>query len=233
MLRIAICDPDLRNSKETADILTRTCFDVTDIQFFFYETGMQIINDVMKQDFLVDLLFIDIILPDINGLKTVEFIRKQNLKTDIIFLTEAAEFALDGYRYHAFDFLVKPVEPKRMEKVMRRYLEEKVNPCQEVVEVYIRGCGQKLQLQKIMFFESRERKIAAVTAADKVEFYMKMNELSERIVHKDFIRCHQSYIVNRNFISSVTATEVLLLDGRRIPMSKRYSRQVRDALRME
>lgn len=228
MLSIAICDQSNENRRETADILTKILFDETDIQFLFYENGIQIFDDILNQRFRAELLLIDVILPGIDGMRVVEFLRKQRLKTDVIFLTEAAEYAADGYQYHAFDYLVKPVSAKRFERTMQRYLEEKLYTAADYLSVNIRGYSQKIQLQRVMFFESRERKISAVLADEEVIFYEKMNELYERLLDTSFLRCHQSYIVNTDYISTVTASAILLLNKKKIPVSKRYSKEVRE-----
>lgn len=228
MLSIAICDQSYENRRETADILTKILFDETDIQFLFYENGIQVFDDILNQRFQADLLLIDVILPGIDGMRVVEFLRKQKLKTDVIFLTEAAEYAADGYQYHAFDYLVKPVSAKRFERAMQRYVEERLYTAADFLNVSIRGCSQKIQLQRVMFFESRERKISAVLVDEEVIFYEKMNELYERLLDTSFLRCHQSYIVNTDYISTVTASGILLINKKKIPVSKRYSKEVRE-----
>ena len=208
--------------------MTKILFDETEMQFIFYETGMQIMDDILNQRFRADLLFIDVILPGVDGMRVVEFLRKQNLKTDVIFLTEAAEWAAEGYQYHAFDYLIKPVAPKKFEKTMQRYVEEKLYSIKGFLNVNIRGCSQKIQLQRVLFFESNERKISAVMMDEEITFYLKMNQLQESLVNTSFIRCHQSYIVNPDYISSVTATGIVLMNKKKIPVSKRYSKEVRD-----
>lgn len=228
MLNIAICDQSLKNCRDTADILTKILFDVTEVRFTFYENGMKIIDDILEQKFLTDLLFIDAILPGVGGMKVVEFIQKQRTDTDVIFLTEAAELATEGYRYHAFDFLIKPVSTKRLEETMHRYAEEKLSTSAGFLSVNIRGCSQKIQLQRVLFFESQERKVRAIMADDEIVFYQKLNALQEQLQGTVFIRCHQSYIVNTDYISMVTASSIILVNKKKIPISKRYSKSVRE-----
>lgn len=228
MLSIAICDTKYENRRRTADILTKILFDETEIQFVFYETGIQIMEDILHQRFLSDLLFIDVILPGVDGMRVVDFMRKQNCKTDVIFLTDAAEWAAEGYQYHAFDYLIKPVAPKRFEKTLKRYVEEKLYTPEDFLSVSIRGCSQKIQLNRVLFFESRERKISAVMVDEEITFYQKMGWLETNLKADSFIRCHQSYMVNAAYIFSLTASEIILMNKKKIPVSKRYSRAVRD-----
>lgn len=228
MINIAICDQKYENRRETADLVTRLLFGETEVQFLFYKTGIQIMNDILNQRFRADLLFIDVLLPGVDGMRVVDFLRKQDLKTDVIFLTEAAEWAAEGYRYHAFDYLIKPVSLKRFEMTMQRYIEEHLYATADFLNVNIRGCSQKVQLQRVLFFESNERKITAVMMDEEITFYQKMSKLADSLNHTSFIRCHQSYIVNTDYISSVTATGILLMNKKKIPISKRYSKAVRE-----
>lgn len=228
VLNITICDQSLKNCRDTADILTKILFDVTEVRFTFYENGMKIIDDILEQKFMTDLLFIDVILPGVDGMKVVKFIQRQRIDTDVIFLTEAAEMATEGYRHHAFDFLIKPVSTKRLEETMHRYVEEKLFSPEVFLSVNIRGCNQKIQLQKVLFFESQERKVSAIMADDEIVFYQKLNTLQEQLQGTSFIRCHQSYIVNTDYISMVTASSIILMNKKKIPISKRYSKSVRE-----
>jgi DNA-binding LytR/AlgR family response regulator len=230
MLKIAICDQSHENCRKTADVLTKILFDEMEVCYFFYESSMEIIDDILAQKFEADLLFIDVILPGINGLKTVEYMRKQGIQTDIIFLTEAAEFATEGYRLHAFDYLIKPVPISRFEQTMQRYMEEKFYIQEDFLNVNIRGCNRKINLQRVLFFESSERKVIAVTADEEIVFYQKLNRLQEQLDGTRFLRCHQSYIVNTAYVALVSSTDITLLNKKKIPISKRYSKEIREYL---
>lgn len=63
---------------------------------------------------------------------------------------------------------------------------------------------------------------------ETVEFYKKMEELLQEIEQKGFFRCHQSYIVNRNYVQGLSASEIVLLNKKRIPVSRRYTAHIRD-----
>lgn len=230
MLDIAICDYNYEMCRETAEIVTKLLFDETEVHFTFYENGMQIMEDILEEKFRADLLFMEIMVPGVDGMRVIKFLRAQQLATDVIFLTEASEMAAEGYQYYAFDYLIKPVPIKRLEGCMQRYIEDRLYASSGTINVNIRGCSQKIQLQKVLYFESRERRISAVTADDEIVFYQKMNELQEMLRENVFIRCHQSYIVNIDYISSVTATGILLVNKKKIPVSKRYSRKVRESI---
>lgn len=126
MLRVAICDSDVEYRKQTEKIIFYIMFDVEDVQFTFYESGAELIKDIQENSFQQDLLVIDLILKEGNGLRILEQLRKWGLETEVIVQTEAIELALYGYRFHVFDFIRKPVELQEAERVFTRYISEKI-----------------------------------------------------------------------------------------------------------
>ncbi|MBS6194159.1 MAG: response regulator transcription factor [Clostridiales bacterium] len=226
MLRIGICDQDREYRRRTADIWFHVYFDAEDVGFTFYETGKALAEELSKGKLEQDLLIIDPVLADMSGLHILEFIRKQRMNTDIILQTEAADLALYGYRYRVFDFLKKPVSVREAERVAVRYMIERSQEDEEFLSVSIQGNSRKLRLSKISFFESNVRKIVAVMERESVEFYQKMNELEQKLPEGEFLRCHQSYIVNRSYILGMAGEEIVLLNQKKIPVSRRYMKDV-------
>ncbi len=94
----------------------------------------------------------------------------------------------------------------------------------------IKGSRQKLRFGRIQYFESNVHKILAIAEQDQVEFYLKMDELEERLPSDVFLRCHQSYIVNRSYVWRLSAEELVLLNQKRIPVSRWYMKEVQKML---
>lgn len=229
MFRVAICDNDQYYRKKIADLTLKSLFDTVEVIFSYYDTGMQIMEAVLKNAFMAELLLIDIDLPQIDGLKTARFLRQMGIQSDIVFVTEAIEYSLEGYRYGAFDFIQKPISVTDFEQVMLRYVKEKINRNTNYFQVAIRGGFYKINLRHVVYFESNGRKINAVEWGNETSFYLKMDVLEHQLSDQYFLRIHQSYLVNRNFVSFANAAEVILINGRHLPVSKRYSALVRAA----
>lgn len=233
MLKVAICDTDIQYRKQTADIWFHVCFELGDIDFTFYESGISLLKALVENRFEQDLLIIDPVLPDISGFRILDFMRQQQIETDVILQTKEVELALYGYRYHAFDFIRKPASVRESEQVAGRYLSEKNKDSEGFLSITIQGSQQKLRLGQIQFFESNVRKILAVMEKERIEFYQKMNELEKLLPSCDFMRCHQSYIVNRKYVLSLSSEELVLINQRRIPVSRRYMKNVQNMMKEE
>ncbi len=230
MFKVAICDSSGFYRKKLMDLTLKVFFDTVEIAFSQYESGVAVIEAVLKNTFAADLLLIDIELPQIDGLKTVQFLRDFGIRNDIIFVTKAVEYSLEGYRYGVFDFIQKPISVTDFETVMLRYEKEKIQQNMDFLQVEIKGCISKINLKRVVYFESSGRKITAMESERRISFYQKMDELEEQIGKREFIRVHQSYLINKFYISFMKASEVILNDGTHLPVSKRYASHVREGV---
>lgn len=152
------------------------------------------------------------------------------MQTEVILQTEAIEIAQYGYRLHIFDFIPKPVSVQCIEQVINRFIRERLQYDEGFLNIFIQGCQQRLRLGKVLYFESQARKIMAVMLDETVEFYQKMDELWEKIQKRGFLRCHQSYIVNKDYVTGMISGELQLFNRKTLPVSRAYAKQVREAL---
>lgn len=90
-----------------------------------------------------------------------------------------------------------------------------------------RGIFYGINSDKIYYAESSKRILTLVGEAEKWEAYMKVDEL-EALLPENFLRCHKSYIVNMNWIESLSAQGILLENGKKIPVSRARYNQARE-----
>lgn len=230
MLHIGICDGNHIHREQLHKVLATLLFDTTDIRVTQFPTGQQVVDALKNGTFHVDILFLEIALPDMNGLRVASALRAANFQADIIFLTELERYVFDGYAYHAYDYLIKPISAKKIGVCIQRYVREKIKNRETYLTIASKGNTERINLWKVRYFESRQRKVAALLDDYEVEFYQKVGDLFEIIRDSGFIRVHQSYLVNAAMISSMNSHEVALVDGTTIPVSKRYLTEVRDYL---
>lgn len=229
MMKIIICEDDLQYQTEFRNLLSRVLFDGEDVVIECYEDGRALMQAVKEEkDFYADLIFMDIQMPQLDGMRTAELLREKHIKADIIFVTAYSEFVFQGYRVHAWDYLLKPVSFQKLKLVMERYRAERQRNEENHIFVRQRLGGEKISLDRVQYFVSNQRKIRAVLDAphEPVEFYMKMSELERSLQHKNFFRCHQSFIVNRSKILRWDGSGICVDSGERIPVSKRYRQDI-------
>ena len=125
MLRIGICDDDREYREKIHDLVIHSIFSYDDAQVVHYMSGKQVVDDIEKEEFDIDLLLLDINMPEYDGLNTAKYIRENNVDVDIIFITVSAEHIFDGYTYKAFSYILKPVDKKRLDDEIGRYMTER------------------------------------------------------------------------------------------------------------
>lgn len=226
MLRVAICDDDQHHREEIYHIICKALFFRTDLEVENFENGIQVIEAIENKKFDFDLLLLDIHMAEMDGLRTAEYIRKNRIDVDIIFITVSKKYVYDGYTYKAFAYLIKPFDEKRIAYELNRYLDEK-EQADDYLNIPIKGVVQRIALDKVIYFESVSRKILVHTKRETISFYAKMDELEEIVKGKQFVRCHQSYMVNRKYVSGITRN-ALIAEEASIPISRKYQKEIKD-----
>src|SRR5699024_6898162 len=108
VLHIAVCDPNAGHRAALCDALAKLLFDTVDYRFACFAGGEELLA-ALEGGAACQLVFLEVRLGGaLNGLETAGLLRYRAPQADIIFLTRLAEHIGDGYRYHAFDFLIKP-----------------------------------------------------------------------------------------------------------------------------
>jgi two-component system LytT family response regulator len=173
----------------------------------------------------VDLLFLDINMPDISGL---ELVKSLSEKPIIIFTTAHKDFAIESYELDALDYLVKPIQQERFDKAVNKaieyasYKQAKNTVDDEVLFVRAEYRLIKINLGDVEYIESMEDycKIHLVNAKP-VMTLMTLKALLEKLPAEKFKRIHRSYIVARGKIISVVNRKVKL-PSTELPISSSY-----------
>ncbi|MCL2136723.1 MAG: LytTR family DNA-binding domain-containing protein [Coriobacteriia bacterium] len=240
MYRIAICDGNRqhRNDIETAlgKILFRELDNDENYQIESFSNGVDLIAIVEGGVYDFDLLFLETKLPGINpeapsidGMLIARYIREKSLDTEIIFITESEKYVYEGYTVHAYDYLVKPVALNKLSETVKRFIYEKENNESGYLLIGMRGSSVRLSLKDIYYFESDRRIVRAHTENEVHEFYSKLDDVGMK-VNANFIRTHNSYLVNRSKITSMSAKQVNLINGENVPISRKYLPNVKEKL---
>lgn len=171
------------------------------------------------QDNTVDLIFLDIEMPEINGL---EFAKTIPEKTLVIFTTAYSEYAIDSYEVDAVDYLVKPIEPRRFQKAVDKavlYLSLLDNAEDEGVEsenefIFVKSERRyfKVYYKDILYVEGLKNYVVIHTEKKKIVTKIYLSTIFDLLPAKIFFRINKSYIVNLNRIDSFDNNDVFIDD---------------------
>ena len=177
----------------------------------------------------VDLLFLDIKMPDISG---IEFLKSLSAKPMVIFTTAYSEHAVDGFELDAIDFLLKPFSLTRFLKACARayeifQLKKNAWSTNELTHIFIKsGYEQiKVDLGNIHYVESNGNYVTFVTDKQKIVSRLTMSEVEALLPPSGFIRVHRSYIVSKTHIYKLDKKSIWIFQAQ-IPLGPNYQAAV-------
>ena len=193
-----------------------------------FEDSRSVIKAIKDRSFNCNLLFMDIYQKNESGPELAAFMHEHNVDTDIIFVTASKEHVFECFKQRAFAYILKPMVERDLEKEIGRYIKEiGFNP--KFLNIKNRGEITRIPLDTILFLESKYRKIVVHTLNNEYEYYDKMDQVAETLEHQGFFRCHQSYLVSKDYTTAYDG-QMLKVGEYAIPVSRRYKDKVKSAL---
>jgi DNA-binding LytR/AlgR family response regulator len=186
------------------------------------------------QQHAIDLIFLDIRMPQLNG---NEFLKAVKNPPPVIFTTAHAEYAIEGYELDVVDYLLKPIQFDRFIKAVNKASTSKGHhthepkaaaeePKQENF-IYFRADRKmvKVMLNDIRYIESMKDYVKVFTDDDVIITKQSLNSVEAMLPEKQFIRTHRSFIVSLSKVKSFTH-ELIEINKEEIPIGKLYRNEV-------
>lgn len=190
----------------------------------------------LVQEKLVDLVFLDVQMPELTG---IQFLRIANGKAKVILTTAYPQYALEGYELDVIDYLLKPIAFDRFFKSVQKaqgVLQPAAAPVQQepaqkqqkqndflsdFIFVKTEHKIQKVYLNDILFIEGLKDYISIFTPAERIITLQNMKKMEDALPERNFIRVHKSYIVSINKIDSIERSRIFIGD-KIIPVGDTY-----------
>ncbi|MGB8452053.1 MAG: LytTR family DNA-binding domain-containing protein [Anaerocolumna sp.] len=189
--------------------------------------GMTLINHCVITENQIDIVLLDIQMDQMNGIEVANKIREINENVIIIFVTNYLDSVFEGYKVRAFRYIMKDKMNNELLLAIEDALKE-LEDDQKYFKYMAKGKAMKIFYSNILYFESKARVIDIHTVNNIEIFYGKINAI-EKILKENFLRCHQSYIVNLKYIAGVEGNYLLLTTGEKIPISESRKSEVKKA----
>ncbi|MDO5980978.1 LytR/AlgR family response regulator transcription factor [Flavivirga spongiicola] len=179
----------------------------------------------------IDLVFLDINMPEISGISFAKSINK-NIK--IIFTTAYRDYAVEGFELQAVDYLLKPVSFNRLLKAINTYFEIYSEPKNNALEnsnsndfMFVRSDRRmiKIDFNAIIYIESYSDYIKIHLTNKTIVTRETISAIEAKLPVKKFIRIHRSYIISINNIASFTNEEIII-NKKSLPISRSYKKEV-------
>lgn len=166
----------------------------------------------------VDLIFLDINMPDISGLQLLDSL---STKPRVIFTTAYSEFAVESYEHEAIDYLLKPFDFGRFLKAVNKAAEVLKEKSDDYLFLKEGFDHIRLSLNELIYVKAEGNYVRFVCKDQQIMTRMKMSEAEDLLPKDDILKTHRSYLVNRTFIDKVERHQ-LLAASHQVPISQTY-----------
>lgn len=230
-MRIAICDDEQLHidmiHKEILEFAqeSKKTFNVS-----VYLSATDFLAATVKTKF--DVIFLDISMPQINGLDLARQIRRKDIDVQIVFATCMADEMSRGFDVMAAGFIIKPITKQEIYRIFNilisHYERKNVKP----YEVKLKG-GQNgiLMLHDIIYLESWQHYISAKTKISEFEYWGKLSDEILKLAQYGFAQFHRSYLANMAWVWLVTDEDVVFENGTSLHMGSKYAESFKNIYR--
>lgn len=228
MIKIAVCDDD-PNLLKRASSLIACQKDYSPSETRTFTSGELLISAIMEGGWLPDIVFMDIVLGENSS--GIDIAKELNLicpNCSIIFLTGHLLFAPDVYETRHSYFILK----SRLEDKVGAALERACSDMGRREYIHLRCNTEEviLPVNELLFMERKlKRTLVCQSSGKKHLVTAKPSDLISKLQHSPIIHCHQSYWVNLDFVSKMSADGFLLTSGQEIPISRGFRAQAKEA----
>lgn len=239
-MKIAICEDDTTQQNIlTAALDSYRTPAGEHVQYDVYHNGLDLLASINTHPY--NVLLLDILMPGFTGMDTAREIRESNEKIPIIFLTTSQEFAVESYRVHAFDYLMKPMDQNALFETLDRAFAMTESTLEKSILVQTAKAVYVLSLSQIEFVEINNRTLSFHLIDGTVKSISgRLSDYEEALLkHPEFLKIHRSYIINMDLMKALNQKSFITLTGKEIPISrnllpaiqKRYIEHLHSAIR--
>ena len=228
MYNVAVCDDTEEERLQAAEYAGRF-FDREGIEVRIetYASG----RELLESDREYDLYLLDVLMPGMSGIDTAQALAEAKGHPVVIFITSSLESAVEGYRVEAAGFILKPVVEESFWATMERVVRRRLGVKKAVLPVVHNRVNVELPLERLAWFENRLHRVFVKLADGEIlSVNQKLSELQLVLEpHSQFLRCHQSYLVNLDYVDKLEDSCFYMKDGQVIPISRNFYKQSKNA----
>lgn len=220
MINVACCDDDLSELNQFSALIEQYRAE-SDPQIVYsaFNSPVELLAEFEKGA-IPDILFLDVIMPGEDGISVAKEIRQYNDTVKIIFLTSSSDFAVESYTVGAYFYQLKPICTEDLFHLMDSVISEFEESRQRNLVISSKGGIIRINLTKLEYCEVIGRTLFFhLENGDVTESSGSMDELCCKLTdYGNFIRPHRSFLVNMEYIKSISYKAITMNDSAKIPI---------------
>jgi len=228
MINVAICDDDKELTAHIEEIVyTISREHGINVDVDVYWDGKNLADDIVDGE-RYDIIYLDIEMKQESGIDAAKRIRYVDQTVLIIYVSSYETYAIETFELRPFRFVVKPICMEKFREATIAAISE-IQRYDTFFHYQFDKTHHRILLKKIIYFESNKRKITIVSENGSDEMYGKLNELEEELKYSkiQFLRIHQSYLVNYLYVKEVAYDSIVLTDNTKLPISEDRRKHIR------
>lgn len=228
-MKIAICDDDLKELDRISFFIdTYRRESKAPLACKTFQSAAELLSTTNSSDY--DILFLDILMPGINGMQAAHEIRAYDAGVRIVFLTSSPEFAVESYAVKAYDYILKPVLKDKLFSILDAVIAEEQKPM-EGLTVKTKSGMIRILFSNLAFIEVMDKKLYFNLADGSIrEAASSLAELEDKLLSRpEFVKVHRSYIVNLWQVGKLGSNELVTHSRKSVPISRLLYGKVREA----
>ena len=218
-MRVAICDDEAYFRRQLKELLLE--FNNKENVFgdiIEFDSGESLIHS--EKTF--NIIFLDCQMPKLDGLSTAKYLRSRNINCCIIFLTSYPHYVFDSFEVRPFRFMLKPVDPIQLQKVLNDYIE--IQRKLSSIIIVDRGELINIRARDVVYVEADGKYSIVRTLNDHYRSSKTVSEIENMLPNHMFYRTHRAYLINMLCISSFDHKYAILYNGEKALIShKKYN----------
>lgn len=229
MLKICVLEDEAAQMERMKAYLQKFQSEHADFEYILdaYNNAFDLLEHY-KRD--VDLLFLDIRVPDMSGMEVARRIREADQNVMIIFVTNLTQYAIEGYSVNAFDYILKPLAytsfSAKLERALRMLSYRSSNV---TLDLKTRDGGRRVSADSITYIEVSNHGILVHVGKEALRQWGTLSKFEDALHDAHFVRCSSSYLVNLKYVQKILGDQVIV-GGSSLSISRPRRKEFLNAL---
>lgn len=229
MITIYLCDDnEILLQKYQKKISEYAAANQLQLSMRTFTSGEQLLFYMEDKTSEPDIIYLDILMGELNGIETAKKLRNYGYQAGIIFLTSSEEYVFESFDVDPLHYILKD-DPNvgKFEEVLTRAISVVSKKKKDVLICTSGSVTKQIPIHTISHFEVRNRIVTVYFDRTSFDFYSTIEKLEQDLIGKGFVRCHRAFVVSLKHIDEISKESVKTIEGNIVPIGPSYLKKLK------